>query len=445
MNAHVSHNPQAKNDEIDLIALAVSLWQQRWLIAGVMVLVGIVAAAYAMLATPYYQAQSVLKPASLKSFDQLNLTGVYKVDRDQVLKRIGISLESYSTRYAFFQANPELFQALEKPGIPVEQAFERLNASAFTILKPDAKKSDSLANYVGLSFVYPEGVDGPAVVNGLIAYAVDQERTRIGAEVNTLVANRLNKLQSQISAARIGYETDKQSKIASLLEADSVKRADLLDELSGLRQQLKLRRQNRITQLTEAMMIAEQLGIHKPATPSSLREIGQQNSNNLVRTEVTNQQIPLYFMGTEALGAERKALRARTSDDFTDAHVGEIEKQLRMLRHNREVEALRKRDNDDLFLSKLAKWEEESSYLQSLKPELLLQDLVDVDQPAVSPLSPIKPKKALIVVLGLVLGLMLGVFLALVKSVMTRMQPVPLKVLSPVPVEQASPAVMLRG
>ncbi|WP_339487358.1 Wzz/FepE/Etk N-terminal domain-containing protein [Pseudomonas sp. EL_65y_Pfl2_R95] len=446
MNASLSHNPESKNnDEIDLIALIHSLWLQRWLIAAVILLIGIAAGAYAMLATPYYQAQSVLRPASLKSFDQLNLTGVYKVDRDQVLKRIGISLESYSTRYAFFQERPELFQALEQPNVDIEQAFARLNEKAFTLIKPDAKKADSLSNYVGLSFVYPAGVDGPAVVNGLISYAVDQERTRIAAEVNTLVSNRLQKLQSQIAAARIGYEADKQSKIAKLLETDSVKRADLIDELSSLRQQLTLRRKNRIAQLTEAIMIAEQLGIKKPATPSSMRDSGQQNSSNLIRTEVTNQQIPLYFMGTEALSAERRALRARTSDDFTDAHVGDIEKQLRMLRSNREVEALRKRDNDDLFLAKLANWEEESSYLKSLKPELLLQDLVDVDQPAVSPLSPIKPKKLLIVVLGLVLGLMLGVFLALVRSMMTRMQPVPFTLLNPLSVEQAAPAAMLKG
>lgn len=184
-------------------------------------------------------------------------------------------------------------------------------------------------------------------------------------------------------------------------------------------------------------MIAEQLNIHKPATPSSMRDLGEQASSNLIRTEVTNQQIPLYFMGTEALGAERKALQARTSDDFTDAKVGELEKQLRMLRNNREVEALRQRANDDLFLDKLAKWEEETSYLQELKPDLLLLELVDVDQPAVSPLSPIKPKKLLIVVLGLVLGLMLGVFIALVRSMMTRLKPLSLTILNQLPVEHA--------
>lgn len=434
MNAHVGPGPSFSNDEIDLVAIFQDIWRQRWLIAGVMAFVGLIAVAYAFLATPYYQAQSILKPTSLKSFDQLNLTGVYKVDREDVLRRIGVSLESYSTRYAFFQTHRDLFGALEKSDESLDEAFERINQTAFTVLKPDLKKDGSLSKYVGLSFVYPQGVDGVEVVNRLVKYVIEKERVLISAEVNTLLSNRLTKLKSQIEAARTGYEISKQAKIAKLLEADNVKRANLLDELNGLRQQLKLRRENRIKQLSEAIMIAEQLGIHKPATPSSMRDMDSSGQGNLIRTEVNNQQIPLYFMGTAALAAERKALQARSSDDFTDAHVGEIEKQLRMLRNNREIEALRKRENDDLFMDKLASWEEEISYLSKLQPELLLNDIVEVDQPAVLPLSPIKPKKTLIVALGLILGGMLGVFISLCRSVVRRSLVRPIEILNPLPV-----------
>ncbi|WP_286974062.1 Wzz/FepE/Etk N-terminal domain-containing protein [Pseudomonas sp.] len=434
MNAHVSPGPSFSNDEIDLVAIFQDIWRQRWLIAGVMGAVGLIAAAYAFLATPYYQTQSILKPTSLKSFDQLNLTGVYKVNRDEVLSRIGMSLESYSTRYAFFQSHQELFSALEHPNESLDEAFERINQTAFTVLKPDPKRDSSLSKYVGLSFVYPQGVDGVEVVNRLIEYVVEQERALIYSEVDTLLTNRLAKLKNKIAAARTGYEITKQAKIAKLLEADNVKRANLMDELNGLRQQLKLRRENRIKQLSEAIMIAEQLGIHKPATPSSMRDMDSSGQGNLIRTEVNNQQIPLYFMGTAALAAERKALRARSSDDFTDAHVGEIEKQLRMLRNNREIEALRKRENDDLFMGKLASWEEEISYLNKLQPELLLNDIVEVDQPAVIPLSPIKPKKVLIVALGLILGGMLGVFISLCRSVVKRSLVRPIEILNPLPV-----------
>jgi len=42
--------------------------------------------------------------------------------------------------------------------------------------------------------------------------------------------------------------------------------------------------------------------------------------------------------------------------------------------------------------------------------------LVSIDQRAVEPRQPIKPKKALIVALALMLGGMLGVFVALVRN-----------------------------
>uniref|UniRef100_UPI0025802EC7 Wzz/FepE/Etk N-terminal domain-containing protein n=1 Tax=Pseudomonas sp. TaxID=306 RepID=UPI0025802EC7 len=270
MSAYAGQDVEYKNDEIDLVALVQDLWKQRLVILGIMGLFGLAAVAYVLIATPYYQTQSVLKATSLKSFDQLNLTGVHEIDRDQVLKRIGGALESYSTRYAFFQENPRLFKAVERPGESLEQAFQQLNKTAFTILKPDLKKPDSLFNYVGLSFVYPQGVDGPAVVNGMISFATADVRERIASEINTLIANRLNKLQSKIVSARKGYETTKQSKVAELLEADSIMRANLNDELASVRQELNLKRENRIKQLSEAIMIAEKLGIHKPATPSSM-------------------------------------------------------------------------------------------------------------------------------------------------------------------------------
>ncbi|MDT4871287.1 G-rich domain on putative tyrosine kinase [compost metagenome] len=46
--------------------------------------------------------------------------------------------------------------------------------------------------------------------------------------------------------------------------------------------------------------------------------------------------------------------------------------------------------------------------------------LVSIDQVAVDPLKPIKPKKALILALGVVLGGMLGLFIALLRNMLRR-------------------------
>lgn len=428
----MSSNPQIPNmptqrdsDEIDLVALFQTLWAQKILIVLVTLLVGILALAYAFLATPEYQVQSVMRPTVIKDLDALNRTGVYELTPEQAMQRLGVSLDSYDSRLEFFRANQGLFETLRQPNRSLEQTFESFNKEAFKMLQPDSKKTDNLSAYVGVQLTYPQDVDGVALLNGLVDYVIQRERARIADDLTVIIQNRLNQLDSKMAAARASYEASKEAKIAELQEADSLKRAELQDELKALRQQLKTRRDNRIAQLDEAVRIAKALNIVKPTTPSSLGEVGRVTQGSVIRTEVNNQQIPLYFMGSEALEAERSALRQRRSDDFTEPRIAEIAKELQLLANNRQIEALNKRENEDLFLKNLAIWREEAARLRSLEIDVPNLKLVSIDQLALEPLRPIKPKKALILALGLVLGGMLGLFIALVRHMMRR-EPVPL-------------------
>lgn len=420
MNAISSPIQQTPSDEIDLAALFQALWQQKLLIAAVTVLVGMMAAAYAFLATTEYQVQSMLRPAAIKDLDALNRTGVYELTPTQAMQRVGASLESYESRLEFFRANQGLFEALRQPNRSFEQTFESFNQQAFRMLQPDPKKTDSLSAYVGLQLTYPQDVEGVALVNGLVEYSLQSERERITADLQTLIQNRLSQLELNMAAARANYEASKEAKIAKLLEADSLKRADLQDELKALRQQLKTRRDNRVAQLDEAIRIAKALGISKPATPSSLGEGDRVAQGNVIRTEVNNQQIPLYFMGSEALEAERNALLQRRSDDFTEPRIAQIAKEMQLLANNRQIEIINKRENEDLFLKGLASWREEAARLRNLNVDASTLKLVTIDQLAMQPVKPIKPKKALILALGLVLGGMLGLFIALLRYMRRR-------------------------
>ena len=420
MNAITSAMPQFASDEIDLAALFRALWKQKLLIVSVTLLVGLLAAAYAFLATPEYQVQSVLRPALIKDLDALNRTGVYELTPSQAMQRVGATLESYESRLEFFRANQGLFESLRRPSRSLEQTFESFNQQAFKMFQPDPKKTDNLSAYVGIQLTYPEGVDGVALVNGLVEYSLQRERERIAADLAVVIQNRLNQLELQAAAARARYEATKESRIAKLLEADSLKRAQLQDELKALRQQLKTRRDNRIVQLDEAARIAMALGIAKPTTPSALGEGDRVVQGSVIRTEVNSQQIPLYFMGSEALEAERNALLQRRSDDFTEPRVAQIAKELQLLANNRQIEVLNKRENEDLFLKDLASWREEAAHLRNLNVDVSTLKLVTVDQLAMQPLKPIKPKKALILALGLVLGGMLGLFVALLRNMLRR-------------------------
>ncbi|OZY59379.1 chain-length determining protein [Pseudomonas lundensis] len=397
-----------------MFALIQSLWQQKKLILGTTCVVGALALGYAMLAPREYQASTVLRPAAINELDALNRSEVYKLPPTEALLKVGAALDSYETRFNFFESHLELFEPLQKKGVTLEQSFEIFNRDAINLIQPDPKKQDSLSPFLKLEMTYPESVDGVKILNGFVEYAINNQRAQIGADLKVIINNRLRELEEKIDAARSGYKSDKEGKIATLIETDTLERAKLKDELQALRLQLKTERESRIAQLSEAISIARSLGITRPTTPSAMSDAGK-GSTQVMRTEITSQSIPLYFMGTQALEAERAALLKRTSDDFTDKRISTIGKKLQMLEVNRQVEQLAKRSNEDLFLKNIEPLRAEVVRLGNLNTDMSKLGIVSIDRKAQTPASPSKPKKALIVGLGLILGCLLGLGIATVR------------------------------
>jgi len=409
--------PVPSTGEVDLFALSQIVWRQKKTVLITTAGVALLAAAYAFLATPEYQVSSVLRPAAINELDALNRSEVYKLPPSEALLKVGASLESYETRLNFFRANQQLFSEFERPGRTLEQSFEEFNRNSINLIVPDLKKAESLSAYIKLEMNYPQGVDGVKILNDFVQYAIASERKQIAADMDVIVKNRLNEITGKFNAARASYETDKEAKIASLLEADNLKRAQLLDELKALRAQLKTLRTDRMSQLSEAIGIAKSLGINKPTTPSSLGDAERASSNSVMRTEVNNQQIPLYFMGVEALEAEKRALNQRNSDDFAEARIAQIAKELQLLQSNRQVEVLNRRENEDIFLAGVEPLRAEMARLRNLNIDMSRIKLVAIDRAAMEPLSAIKPKKSLIIIGGVIAGLVLGIALVLFSNV----------------------------
>lgn len=406
----------SSSDEMDLYIFYRMVWQQKALILLVTVVVAALASAYAFLVRPEYQVSSVLRPAAINELDALNRSEIYQLPPGDALTKVGASLESYETRLGFFRANQKLFKNFEHPGRTLEQSFEEFNYNSIKLVVPDAKSAGSLNAYIKLVMNYPEGVAGVAILNGFVQYAIESQRQQIAADMEVIVRNRLSELAGRLDAARSSYDTDKAAKIAKLTEEDNLKRAQLQDELKALRTQLKNQRADQIAQLNEAIGIAKSLGIQKPTTPSSLGAAGVQGSQPVMRTEVNNQQIPLYFMGVDALLAERAALLQRKSDDFTEARIAQIAKELQLLQANREVEVLNQRKNEDLFLSGVQPLRAEEVRLRNLNVDMSGLTLVTIDKKAIDPLGPVKPKKMLLIIIGIVFGLMLGLVAAVVRG-----------------------------
>lgn len=412
MSSSLHAPPVPPSREFDVVELSQAIWKERKLILSVAMFASLLAAAYAFMVRPEYRVTSVLRPSEINKLDALNRSEVYRLPPDAALMKVGASLESYETRLGFFRENQKLFKSFVQPGRSLEQSFEAFNRNSIKLVLNDAEKAGSLKPYIKLEMDYPKGVDGVAILNGLVDYAIIRERNQVATDLDVIVKNRLEEIEGKLDASRSGYSTDKEAKIALLTEADSLRRAQLQDELKALRMQLKTRRVDRMAQLREAIGIARALGIRKPSTPSSLREGEQGRAVSMMRTEINNQQVPLYFMGVDALEAEMAALSQRKSDDFTEQRIAQIAKELQLLQSNRQVEVLNQRKNEDLFLKGVEPMRTEIARLRSLNMDMNKLQLVAIDKQAVEPVSPVKPNKLLIVVLGAFFGVFLGIVIA---------------------------------
>jgi chain length determinant protein (polysaccharide antigen chain regulator) len=127
----------------------------------------------------------------------------------------------------------------------------------------------------------------------------------------------------------------------------------------------------------------------KEATSIALA-VGQENPVYRNMDLVGGQRPPLYMLGSKAINSEIKALTSRE----------EMAKKLAR--------------GEDYFIAGLPKLLLEIEALETLEIDLSKISLARVDEVAVEPVNPIKPRKLLIMALALVGGLFAGLFMALI-------------------------------
>lgn len=150
--------------------------------------------------------------------------------------------------------------------------------------------------------------------------------------------------------------------------------------LDALRETAAQRREDRMALLEEALKVAEVAGLEQIQATMWQAFTGTESS--------AGTDAPLYLLGAEAIRAE--------------------------------LEVLRKRQSDDPFIPELRPLQEQLAFLKGIDIEPENVSVFTLDSPALVPETPIRPKKRLIMGLGLVLGGMLGVFFALVRSLYSQ-------------------------
>jgi len=146
------------------------------------------------------------------------------------------------------------------------------------------------------------------------------------------------------------------------------------------RQFAEQRRMDRIAELEEAIHMASSLGLKEDPL------LSQVTGKSTIA--VNQMDSPLYMRGTRALQAEVTSLRTRKSDDP--------------------------------FIAGLRDLQEKLDILGSAHIDPSRISAVQIDQAAEVPDQPIKPRRKMIVILGLFGGLMLGIFAAFLADFIDR-------------------------
>lgn len=261
-----------------------------------------------------------------------------------------------------------------------------------------------------ISLLYTSQVAGADLLNSYFKWSeseyIDVLIGRSHRAVGSIISRNNALMDAHLKAQQEKIET----RIAVLRETDEISIAELEDRLEAQRQAIVSSHEERIRVLENAEQIAARLGIEKPTTP---RDLGRQtHDREVIYAEINSQGgLPLYFMGVEALRAEREILAENINQEVKSAEIREIESQLHQLKHNRSIEALMAREDLSPFTEEYNKLRAENEILAAnmvAKDEVSVASIIHWAYPSDRPNT---PGKAMVLALSLVLGGMLGVFL----------------------------------
>jgi len=455
--------------EIDLMALLGALLDRKWFIIAVTALFMIVGVAVAVFSTPIYQATAMIqveeKGGSVPGFDELG--GMFEstsaaVTEIELLKSRSILGEAVDNLKLDTIAEPKLFPiiggrafrkfASKKEGDLAEPSFgassfawggEKIEVFKFEVpryaieeeftLKVLTNNQYHLSNENGE--IVLKGTVGESVRKGQFSLTVKSIIARPNTEFILVKRDRLNtilELQSDINASEKG----KDSGILSLsFQSQSSKHAELILNMVS---EIYVRR-NVERNSAEAKKSLDFLEYQLPQVKKQLEtaekrfndyQVKQQSVDITLETEGVLKQLvkletQIQELELRRLELGRKFKKSHPNYQSVIEQIRAVESQKRLLSEEVQVlpetqqELLRlTRDvevNNEIYTLLLAKTQELDIVRAGTVGNVRIIDLAEVNT-----LQPVKPKRALIVIMTSALGFILAVAVVLVKKVTHR-------------------------
>ena len=449
-------------DEIDLSELIGTLIEAKWLIsiiAGVFLVVGVF---YALVATPIYQADAVLQieeksggMPGLGDLSDMLSTDALAATEIEIIKSRNIIGKAVDKLNLTINAQPDYLPiigaaiARRYSGAEVSSGMgsyawggERIQLQRLVL--PSYLIEDGVVLVTGKDQQYTlTDIDGEVLLTGSVGEVastngvevfVSELVAREGAEFNLSQSSRIkaiNNLQGKIKVSEKGKKTGILR--ISLDGEDPVLISRIIDSVANLYLRQNVERMSEEAE-SGLKFLQKQLPLIKDEMEAAEMELNSYRmSKSSVDLTLEAQSLLDRIITIEAQLAELEVKRADISKKYTDVHPimitlvnheTKLKEQLEKI--NSKAHGLPKTQQEVLRLSRDVEVAT-TIYTQLLN---MVQELkvakagtvgnVRIIDTALTAEKPIKPKKAMIVLLSLVLGIFLGVMVAFVRRAMNK-------------------------
>lgn len=273
---HVDSNKKTGLDDFEFQRFVCAIFRQKFVVLGFTILGAVLAAAYAFLATPVYEAKVYVVPPTQNDVANFNY-GRMK-ESELVPYSVKFVYDIYTRRLQAESLRRDFFRKVYLPSLTTDErkSSQDVLYSKFSqvlrVVPPLKESSDRYSVVVQAN--NPE--KAKAWVTAYVEQAGDLAKSEMIKNVATESEVRARNLEQQISAARDRSRNE---------------------------------REDSIVRLGEALRIAESIGLERPpAITVNQSAIAGGETGQLT-----------YMRGSKALKAEIENLQARKSDDpFTD-------------------------------------------------------------------------------------------------------------------------------
>ena len=449
-------------DEIDLSELIGTLIEAKWLIsiiAGVFLVVGVF---YALVATPIYQADAVLQieeksggMPGLGDLSDMLSTDALAATEIEIIKSRNIIGKAVDKLNLTINAQPDYLPiigaaiARRYSGAEVSSGMggyawggERIQLQRLVL--PSYLIKDGVVLVTGKDQQYTlTDIDGEVLLTGSVGEVasangvevfVSELVAREGAEFNLSQGSRIkaiNDLQEEIKVSEKGKQTGILR--ISLDGEDPVLISRIIDSMANLYLRQNVERMSEEAE-SGLKFLQKQLPLIKDEMEAAEMELNSYRmSKSSVDLTLEAQSLLDRIITIEAQLAELEVKRADISKKYTDVHPimitlvnNETKLKEQLEKINSKAHGLPKTQQEVLRLS-LDVEVATTIYTQLLN---MVQELkvakagtvgnVRIIDTALTAEKPVKPKKAMIVLLSLVLGIFLGVMVAFVRRAMNK-------------------------